>query len=136
MTIKRMQVYTCEKGIALEALNCSKECAELSCCGKPMQLMVEKTEDNGWEKHVPVISVENDKLKVKLGSVPHPMEEEHYIQWIEVIKGNTVIRKYLEPGEKPEAYFCKTDDQVIVREYCTVHGLWKAEKASCCGCSK
>lgn len=129
MKIKRTQVFNCEKGLALEALNCSDQCTDLSCCGKPMQLMEEKTNDKGQEKHVPVISMEDDKIKVKVGSVPHPMEEEHYIQWIEVIKGNTVIRKYLEPGDKPEALFCKVDDEIIVREYCTVHGLWKAGKA-------
>ncbi|MCL2760620.1 MAG: desulfoferrodoxin [Desulfuromonadales bacterium] len=102
----------------------------LECCGQPMQLMSENSVDAAQEKHVPVISKENDGIKVKVGSVPHPMEEAHYIQWIELIDGNRIIRKMLKPGEAPEATFCCTPgskNKIIVREYCNLHGQWKAE---------
>jgi len=94
------------------------------CCGKPMTLQQEKTTDQGKEKHVPVVEKSAKGILVKLGSVPHPMEEKHYIEWIEVRAGNNVFIKGLLPGDKPEAEFCVADTSVKARAYCNVHGLW------------
>jgi superoxide reductase len=99
----------------------------LSCCGAPMQLREENTVDASKEKHVPVIEKGDGKVTVKVGSVAHPMEEAHYIQWIEIIDGNKVSRQMLKPGEAPEATFCVKSNKVIAREYCNLHGHWKAE---------
>ena len=100
---------------------------ELVCCGKPMELMEEKTSDEGKEKHVPVIETTEKGLKVKVGSVPHPMESEHYISLIQLIDGDKVIiGQRLKPGDKPEAEFCclaKTDG-LKARIFCNVHGVW------------
>ena len=99
----------------------------LACCGEDMQLMNENTVDASKEKHVPVIEKGDGKVTVKVGAVPHPMEESHYIQWIEVIDGDKISRKMLKPGEAPEAEFCVKSDKVVAREYCNLHGHWKAE---------
>lgn len=99
----------------------------LACCGAPMKLMEENTVDASKEKHVPVIEKGENKVTVKVGSVPHPMEEAHYIQWIEIIDGDKILRKMLKPGEAPEATFCAKSDKVVAREYCNLHGHWKAE---------
>jgi superoxide reductase len=97
----------------------------LVCCGKPMILQVEKTDDAGKEKHVPVIEKTPSGIRVKVGAVPHPMEENHSIQWIEVISGNDLFVRGLKPGQKPEAEFpLRGDAPIKVREYCNVHGLW------------
>ncbi len=85
----------------------------------------EKTEDAGKEKHVPVIEKTAKGIIVRLGSVPHPMEEKHYIQWIEAISGDNLLVKGLKPGQKPEAEFPVTGTKVKVRAYCNVHGFWK-----------
>ncbi|MBU1083690.1 MAG: desulfoferrodoxin, partial [Candidatus Omnitrophica bacterium] len=99
----------------------------LVCCGQPMIKLDPKTEDQGKEKHVPVVESAGDGVKVKVGDVPHPMETAHYIKFIEILTANKVLRKELKPGDKPEAVFCVPKDDVLeVREYCTVHNLWKA----------
>lgn len=99
---------------------------ELVCCGEPMNLMEEKTEDELQEKHVPVVEKTDNGYKVKIGEVEHPMEEEHYIEWIELIADGRSYKKYLNPGDSPQAEFCVDAENVTVREYCNVHGLWKA----------
>lgn len=99
----------------------------LVCCGEPMKLQAEKIKDEGKEKHVPVIEKTKTGFKVKVGAVPHPMEAKHYIEWIEVITDGVVRRKHLKPGMKPEAEFCAKAGSAIVREYCSVHGLWKGK---------
>lgn len=99
---------------------------QLVCCGQPMELLKEKTEDVGKEKHVPVIEKTDKGVKVKVGSVPHPMEESHYIEWIEIIADGKVYKKFLKPGDAPEAEFCIQAQDIIAREYCNIHGLWKA----------
>ncbi|MBU7013312.1 MAG: desulfoferrodoxin [Theionarchaea archaeon] len=121
---KRLQVYKCNVcGNIVEVLH--EGVGQLVCCGQPMELMVPKTEDVGKEKHVPVIQKEKDSITVKVGSVPHPMEENHYIEWIEVIADGRAYRKFLTPGDSPEAEFTITFGTLEVREYCNVHGLWK-----------
>lgn len=94
---------------------------QLVCCGKSMNLLEEKTVDGGNEKHVPVI--ENNKVRV--GSVDHPMEEEHYIEWIEATDGNETSKVFLKPGQKPIAEF--SFEPTSAREYCNIHGLWKSK---------
>ncbi len=91
-----------------------------------MELLKEKTEDVGMEKHVPVIEKTEKGVRIKVGSTPHPMEEKHYIEWIEVIVEGATHRKFLKPGDKPEADFEVKADKIQAREYCNIHGLWKA----------
>lgn len=123
---KMMEVYKCELcGNMVEILHAGQ--GELVCCGKPMKLLTENTVDAAKEKHVPVVEKIADGYLVKVGSVAHPMEEQHYIEWIEIQFDNKVGRKYLKPGEKPEAVFHGIDaESISAREYCNVHGLWKA----------
>jgi len=102
---------------------------QLVCCGQPMELLKEKTVDIGLEKHVPVIEKVGNKVKVKVGSVPHPMEEKHHIEWIETIADDKTCRKFLKPGEKPQAEFEATAEKIEAREYCNIHGLWKTKKS-------
>ena len=98
---------------------------ELVCCGQPMKNLVEKTADEGKEKHVPVIEKINGDIKVKVGSVPHPMEEKHYIEWIEILADGKVYRQFLNPGDAPEAIFSIEANTITAREHCNIHGLWQ-----------
>lgn len=102
---------------------------ELVCCGEPMKLQVPGTTDGAAEKHVPVIEKIEGGYRVKVGSVPHPMIDAHYIEWVELIceKCGKVQRKYLKPGDAPEAEFESKSDKVLAREYCNLHGLWQQE---------
>jgi superoxide reductase len=120
---KRNEVYKCNIcGNIVDVLH--EAAGELFCCGKPMELMKEKTEDQGQEKHVPVVESTESGTTVRVGSVPHPMENEHYIEWIEIIADGKTSRKFLKPGEQPEAIFKNIADNAKVREYCNIHGLW------------
>ena len=122
------EIYKCEVcGNIVEVLHAGA--GELVCCGQPMKNMVAGTTDGAAEKHVPVIEKVEGGYKVKVGSVAHPMTEAHYIEWIELIcnKCGKVQRKYLKPGEAPEAVFASDSDSVIAREYCNLHGLWEAK---------
>jgi superoxide reductase len=101
--------------------------APLVCCGQNMDLMKENSVDAATEKHVPVIVMGKGTITVKVGSVSHPMEEAHYIEWIELIADDEVHRKYLKPGAAPEATFNVTATKVTAREYCNLHGQWIAE---------
>ena len=122
---ERNQVYKCEVcGNIIEVLHGGK--GELVCCGQPMVLQVENTVDAAKEKHVPVIEKTPEGFKVKVGEVAHPMEEKHFIEWIEILADGKSYRKYLKPGDTPEAEFCIKADKVTAREYCNVHGFWKA----------
>jgi superoxide reductase len=122
---KRLEVYKCEAcGNIVEVLEGGA--GELVCCGDPMKLMAENTVDAAKEKHVPVIEKVDGGFKVTVGSVAHPMEEKHYIQWIELIADGKAYRQFLEPGQAPEAVFSIDAAQVTAREYCNLHGLWKA----------
>jgi superoxide reductase len=97
----------------------------LTCCGQPMSLFSENTTDAAQEKHVPVVEKVEGGYKVKVGSVAHPMEEKHFIEWIELLADGKVYRQFLKPGAPPEAVFMIDADQVTAREYCNLHGLWK-----------
>lgn len=122
--IKINQIYRCPIcGNIVEVLHAGG--GELVCCGKPMILLTANTTDGATEKHVPVIEKTTDSITVKIGSVPHPMEESHYIELIEIIADDKVYRKFLKPGEEPVAVFNITADNVIAREYCNIHGLWQ-----------
>lgn len=122
---ERLEVYKCEAcGNIVEVLHGGE--GELVCCGQPMKLFKENTVDAAKEKHVPVIEKTADGIKVKVGEVAHPMEEKHYIEWIEIIADGSVNRQFLKPGGAPEATFKIKADQVTAREYCSLHGLWKA----------
>jgi len=119
------QVYRCNIcGNIIEVLHAGK--GELVCCGQPMELLQEKTADVGLEKHVPVIESTDSGIKVKVGDVPHPMEEKHYIEWVEIIADGESCRKFLKAGDKPEVEFEIKPQKITAREYCSVHGLWKS----------
>ena len=122
---ERLQVYRCEVcGNIVEVLHAGK--GELVCCKQPMKLLVEGSVDAAQEKHVPVVEKTATGVKVKVGSVPHPMEEKHYIEWIEIIADGRAYRQSLKPGDVPEATFNIEAMQITAREYCNLHGLWKA----------
>jgi len=123
---KQLEVYKCNAcGNIVEVTHGGA--GELVCCGQPMQLMSENTVDAAKEKHVPVIEKTANGFKVSVGSVAHPMEDKHYIEWIELIADGSAYRQFLKPGQAPEAEFCIQASQVAAREYCNIHGLWKAE---------
>jgi len=122
---KRLEVYKCEKcGNIVEVLHVGV--GTLVCCGEPMRLYTENTVDAAKEKHVPVVEKADGGFKVKVGSAAHPMEEKHYIEWIELIAGEKAYRQFLNPGEAPEATFAVEAGEATAREYCSLHGLWKS----------
>jgi len=122
---ERLQIFKCEVcGNIVEMLQGGK--GDLVCCGQPMNLFKENTTDASVEKHVPVVNRDGKNVNVKVGSIAHPMEESHYIQWIEVISGDKAYMQFLNPGEAPEADFCIEGKDITVREYCNLHGLWKS----------
>lgn len=119
------QIYKCLKcGNIVEVLHAGA--GELVCCGEPMVLITENTVDAAKEKHVPVLEKTVEGWWVKVGSIPHPMEEKHYIEWIELIADGTSYRAFLAPGQEPKAFFAVKAEKVSAREYCNLHGLWKA----------
>ena len=122
---KKHQIYKCDIcGNIVEVLHGGA--GDLVCCGEEMKLFEEKTADEGKEKHVPVLESSGDDVQVKVGSNPHPMEEKHYIQWIEATDGDTTCKQFLKPGDDPQAVFKGVKAGVTAREYCNVHGLWKS----------
>jgi superoxide reductase len=121
----RLEIYKCEVcGNIVEVLH--EGVGALVCCEKPMKLFRENTVDAAKEKHVPVIEKIAGGYRVKVGSVPHPMEEKHYIEWIELLADGKAYRTFLKPGDKPEAIFHTDAVKAAAREYCNLHGLWKA----------
>jgi len=121
---ERLNVYKCDIcGIIAEIAHSGA--GTLVCCNKPMRLLKENTTDAAVEKHVPVIEIIPEGVKVTVGSVAHPMQEEHYIEWIEIIADGKVYKEYLKPGDAPEAVFCVKAENITAREYCNLHGLWK-----------
>ena len=121
---KKLEIYLCEVcGNMVEVIG--EGAGTLVCCGADMTLLEEQTADATKEKHVPVVEKTDDGFKVTVGSVPHPMVDSHYIQWIEIIVDGTAYRKFLNPGDAPEATFCIDAAEVTAREHCNIHGLWK-----------
>ena len=119
------QIYKCSVcGNMVEVVHTGA--GELVCCGQPMELKTSNTQEAATEKHIPVVEKKDGMILVKVGSVPHPMEEEHFIEWVEIISGEKSIRKRLKPGDASEVKFCDLGESTEVRAYCNVHGLWKA----------
>lgn len=126
MNVKNInEVYKCNVcGNIIEIVHVGG--GELVCCGKPMELLTENSQDAATEKHVPVIEKIESGIRVTIGEIPHPMEESHYIEWIEVIYQGRSYKKFLKPGDSPSAEFCLDySEDLIAREYCNLHGLWK-----------
>jgi superoxide reductase len=122
---QKLQIYKCNQcGNVVEVVHGGA--GQLVCCGDPMELLAEQTTEMAKEKHVPVIERIDGGFRVEVGSVPHPMVEEHHIEWIELlVNGNTYMR-FLDAGDRPEAVFMiETDSEPTAREHCNVHGLWK-----------
>lgn len=122
---QKLGIYKCELcGNIVEVLDSGA--GQLVCCGEPMKLLEARSVDTGSEKHVPVIEKTADGVLVKVGAVAHPMEDDHYIEWIELECEHCVCRKFLAPGQAPEALFPGCDcGELKAREYCNKHGLWR-----------
>ena len=125
MTVEKInQVYKCNIcGNIVEVVHSGG--GTLVCCGEDMALLQENSVDASKEKHVPVIEKTSEGFKVRVGSQEHPMTQEHYIEWIEVLADNKSYKKFLKPGDKPEAEFCLQVQEIEARAYCNLHGLWK-----------
>ncbi|WP_457573641.1 desulfoferrodoxin [Desulfolithobacter sp.] len=122
---KKNEIYKCALcGNIVEVLHAGA--GELVCCGQPMDLVTENTVDAAQEKHVPVVEKTDKGYKVIVGSVAHPMDEKHWIEWIELVADGIVYRQVLNPGDGPEATFCVDATEVSARAYCNLHGLWKS----------
>ncbi len=122
---KKNQIYKCLLcGNIVEVLHGGA--GELVCCGQPMDIMEENTVDAAREKHVPVVEEVDGGYKVSVGSVAHPMEEKHYIEWIELLADGKCYRRFLQPDDAPEAFFAVDDEEVTARAYCNLHGNWKS----------
>ena len=122
---EKLGIYKCSIcGNVVEVVHAGA--GEMSCCGAPMELLTENSVDAAQEKHVPVVEKVDGGYKVSIGSVAHPMTDEHYIEWIELIAGNTCYRQFLNPGDTPEAAFTVSADGVVARAHCNLHGVWKA----------
>ena len=125
MATERLQVYKCSVcGNIVEVIHAAG--GTLVCCGQDMTLLKEGETDAATEKHVPIIEKIDGGYRVKVGDVAHPMEAKHYIEWIELIADGKAYRQFLNPGDTPEATFMVKADNVTAREYCNLHGLWKA----------
>ena len=120
-----LEIYKCEicENI-VEVLHTGK--GKLVCCGQPMRLLEPKIEEKGKEKHLPVVERIDGKIRIRVGEVQHPMEEQHYIEWIEAVAGSNLYRKQLMLGENPEAEFEVDAERITVRAYCNIHGLWRS----------
>ena len=122
---KLNEIYRCNVcGNMIEVIN--ESVGQLVCCNENMELLEERQLDVGPEKHIPIIEKDGDNIVVKMGEVPHPMEEEHHICFVELFVGDKVYRKALNAGDEPKAVFevCADVGDVRAREYCNVHGLW------------
>ena len=125
MATKKLEVYKCLVcGNIVEVIHQGE--GELVCCGQAMKLLAENSVDAAKEKHVPVVEKIEGGYKVTVGSVPHPMEEKHFIEWIELVADGKAYRQFLNPGDAPEATFAVEAQDVVDREHCNLHGLWKS----------
>ena len=119
------KIYKCSVcGNIVEVLH--ESTGKLRCCRTPMMLLEEQTQGKGSEKHVPVIEKTEKGIKVKVGAKPHPMTEDHHIEWIEILADGKVCRRLLKPGDTPEAVFAVTADDISARAYCNLHDLWRS----------
>jgi superoxide reductase len=122
---QRSEIYKCMKcGNMIEVLHAGT--GELVCCDEAMRLLRENTTDAALEKHIPVLTKHATGVDAVVGSVLHPMEDKHYIEWIEVLADGRVFRQFLSPGEAPAAVFCIEAEGIVAREYCNLHGLWRS----------
>ena len=126
MAITNLQVYACSvcKNM-VEVIHAGG--GTLVCCDLPMDLLAENTTDAAREKHLPVLEKVAGGIKVKVGTIAHPMEEKHYIEWIEVLVDGKAYRQFLVPGDAPQAVFPIEGEQITARAFCNLHGLWKAQ---------
>jgi len=125
MSAEKLQVYKCNIcGNMVEVIHGGA--GSLVCCGQPMALLAENSTDAAQEKHVPVIEKVDGGVKVTVGSVNHPMQDEHYIEWIEILVDGKSYRQFLNPGDEPVAFFPVEGNDITAREFCNLHGLWKA----------
>jgi len=125
MASQGVQVYQCDDcGATIEVLRGGS--GVLVCCDRPMRLLAENTTDAAREKHVPVVERIEGGIRVRVGSVAHPMKNDHWIEWIELLADGKVYRQHLAPGDEPEAIFPIDAEEVTAREMCNLHGLWKA----------
>lgn len=123
---EKLEVYKCIIcGNIVEVLHGGA--GELVCCDQPMEKLVAKTADEGKEKHVPVIENIDGGVKVKVGSIAHPMEADHHIEWIEILADGKAYRQFLNPGDAPEAEFAVRADKISAREHCNKHGMWEGQ---------
>lgn len=121
---KALEIYKCSKcGNIIEVLHGGG--GKFICCGETMDQLVENTTDAAQEKHVPVVEKVDAGYKVTVGSVAHPMEDKHLIEWIELLADGKAYRQFLNPGDAPEAVFNVSAASVSAREHCNLHGLWK-----------
>lgn len=121
---ENLQVYKCEIcGNIVEMIHAGE--GQLVCCGQDMKHLAENTVDAAKEKHVPVIEKIAGGVTVKVGSVAHPMEEKHYIEWIQIIADGKAYRQFLKPGQEPKATFMIEASTITAREFCNLHGVWK-----------
>jgi len=121
--MQRGQIYKCNIcGNIVELIHLGG--GQLVCCGQPMELLKEKNQEEGQEKHLPVVEEKDGLVKIRVGEVPHPMEENHYIEWIELITDNKSYFRFLKPGDSPEAEFLVNENPLKARVYCNIHGLW------------
>ena len=119
-------IYKC--GVCNSILEVLHAGVEPVCCGQPMELLTENTVDAAVEKHVPVIEKTASGVKIRIGETPHPMEDSHFIEWIQILADGRSYRKFLKPGDEPEAEFEISADSVKAREYCNIHSLWSSSK--------
>ena len=125
MATEKLQVYRCPLcGNIVEVVHAAG--GTLVCCGQPMEAQGENTTDAATEKHVPVIEQDHGGVRVSVGSVAHPMADDHSIEWIEIVVNGKSYRQFLNPGDAPEAFFPVQAKNVTARAYCNLHGLWKS----------
>lgn len=125
MATELLQVFRCAIcGNIVEVVHAGA--GQLVCCNQPMEALAENTTDAAVEKHVPVIEKVDGGIKVVVGSVAHPMADDHYIEWIEVVVDGKSYTQFLKPGDLPEASFPIDGANVKARAYCNLHGLWKS----------
>ena len=122
---EKLEVYQCEVcGNMVEVLHVGQ--GTLVCCGQPMVLQKENTKEASLEKHIPVIESTAGGFRVSVGSIPHPMEEKHSIEWIELVADGKAYRQFLNPGETPQAFFAMEVKKIAARAFCNLHGMWKS----------